>query len=127
MGLVFQTLLTAIQAAAPPKDIGAATAVITQARTVGASLGLALNGAVMIAGLTAANNRLPDDAAAAIPQGLQQLVPHVANALPPALRDTVLNTYVGGFVPMYLMLTGIYAVALLLSLFLPNVQLPKRA
>ena len=127
MGLVFQTLLTAIQAAAPPKDIGAATAVITQARTVGASLGLALNGAVMIAGLTAANKTLPADAAAAIPQGLQQLVPHVANALPPALRDTVLNSYVGGFMPMYLMLTGIYAAALVLSLFLPNVQLPKRA
>jgi hypothetical protein len=28
---------------------------------------------------------------------------------------------------MYLMLTGLYAVALVLSLFLPNVQLPKRA
>ena len=127
MGLIFQTLLTAIQAAAPPQDIGAATAVLTQARTVGASLGLALNGAVMIAGLTAASKALPADAAAAVPHGLQQLVPHVANALPPALHDTVLNSYVSGFAPMYLMLTGVYAVALVLSLFVPDVQLPKRA
>jgi EmrB/QacA subfamily drug resistance transporter len=127
MGLTFQTLLTAIQAAAPPQDIGAATAVITQARTVGASLGLALNGAVMIAGLTSAGQSLPAHVAAAIPQGLPQLAPHIADALPPAIRDAVLTAYASGFTPMYLMLTGVYAAALVLSLFLPNAQLPKRA
>ncbi|MGN6683424.1 MAG: MDR family MFS transporter, partial [Devosia sp.] len=46
MGLTMQTLVVAIQAAAPLQDIGAATGLITQARTIGASLGLALNGAV---------------------------------------------------------------------------------
>jgi hypothetical protein len=40
-------LIVAIQAAAPLQDIGAVTSLITQARTIGASLGLALNGAVM--------------------------------------------------------------------------------
>ena len=54
MGLQFQVLMVAIQAAAPLQDIGAATGLITQARTVGASLGLAINGAVHDLGADAA-------------------------------------------------------------------------
>jgi hypothetical protein len=36
MGLKFQVLIVAIQAAAPLQDIGAVTSLITQARTIGA-------------------------------------------------------------------------------------------
>ena len=59
MGLQFQVLMVAIQAAAPLQDIGAATGLITQARTIGASLGLAINGAVMTWALTQQGATLP--------------------------------------------------------------------
>ena len=80
MGLQFQVLMVAIQAAAPLQDIGAATGLITQARTVGASLGLAINGAVMTWALTQQNALLPADASAQLPDGLTGLSPHVAAA-----------------------------------------------
>ncbi|TIU72610.1 MAG: MFS transporter, partial [Mesorhizobium sp.] len=76
MGLQFQVLIVAIQAAAPLQDIGAVTSLITQARTLGASLGLALNGAVMIWALNRQTAELPADAAALLPQGLNGLTPH---------------------------------------------------
>ena len=127
MGLQMQVLMVAIQAAAPLKDIGAATGLITLARTVGASLGLALNGAVMTWALTQQSAQLPADAIAAVPGGLTALSPHAAAALTPALRDTVLSHYSAGFSTMFVFVAGIYAVAFVLTLFLKDVQIPKKA
>ncbi|TIW87100.1 MAG: MFS transporter, partial [Mesorhizobium sp.] len=93
MGLQFQVLIVAIQAAAPLQDIGAVTSLITQARTLGASLGLALNGAVMIWALNRQTAELPADAAALLPQGLNGLTPHIASSLPAAIREVVLDHY----------------------------------
>jgi hypothetical protein len=119
--------MVAIQAAAPLKDIGAATGLITQARTVGASLGLALNGAVMTWALSQQSASLPADAAAAVPGGLTAMSPHAAAALTPAVRDTVLAHYSAGFGVMFTFVAAIYAVAFVLTLFLKDVQIPKRA
>ena len=126
MGLQFQVLMVAIQAAAPLSDIGAATGLITQARTVGASLGLALNGAVMTFALTQQNAALPADMAAQLPDGLTGLSPHIAADLPEAVRDVVLSHYSAGINAMFLWVAAMYVGATILTIMLKDVQIPKR-
>lgn len=127
MGLQFQVLMIAIQAAAPLSDIGAATGLITQARTVGASLGLALNGAVMTWALTQQNVALPAAVSAQLPDGLTGLTPHAAAGLPDAAREIVLGHYSAGFKVMFLFVAALYGLALILTLMLQDVQIPKKA
>lgn len=127
MGLQFQVLIVAIQAAAPLQDIGAVTSLITQARTLGASLGLALNGAVMIWALNRQTAELPADAAALLPQGLNGLTPHIASSLPAAIREVVLDHYSSGFNVMFIWVAALYFVAMGLTMLLENREIPKRA
>lgn len=127
MGLQFQVLMVAIQAAAPLQDIGAATGLITQARTIGASLGLAINGAVMTWALTQQAKALPADAQAALPDGLTGLSPHIAAGLPETIRETVLSHYTAGFNTTFLWIAALYLVAAALTLLLKDIQIPKRA
>ncbi|RWE81486.1 MAG: MFS transporter [Mesorhizobium sp.] len=127
MGLQFQVLIVAIQAAAPLQDIGAVTSLITQARTLGASLGLALNGAVMIWALNRQTAELPADAAALLPQGLNGLTPHIASSLPAAIREVVLDHYSSGFNVMFIWVAALYFVAMGLTLLLENREIPRRA
>ncbi|WP_217578028.1 MDR family MFS transporter [Mesorhizobium sp. GbtcB19] len=126
MGLQFQVLIVAIQAAAPLQDIGAVTSLITQARTLGASLGLALNGAVMIWALNRQTAGLPTEAAALLPQGLNGLTPHIASGLPAAIRESVLDHYSSGFNVMFIWVAALYFVAMGLTLLLENREIPKR-
>lgn len=126
MGLQFQVLMVAIQAAAPPQDIGAATGVITQARTIGASLGLAINGAIMTWALTQQDKVLPADAASQI-GSLADLGPAVANSLEGAVRETVLAGYASGFHTLFLFIAAIYVVETILALMLKDIEIPKRA
>ncbi|MBA1138802.1 MDR family MFS transporter [Mesorhizobium neociceri] len=126
MGLQFQVLIVAIQAAAPLQDIGAVTSLITQARTLGASLGLALNGAVMIWALNRQTAELPADAAALLPQGLNGLTPHLASSLPDAIREVVLDHYSSGFNVMFIWVAALYFVAMGLTLLLEDKEIPKR-
>lgn len=126
MGLQFQVLIVAIQAAAPLQYIGAVTSLITQARTLGASLGLALNGAVMIWALNRQTAELPADAAALLPGGLNGLTPHLASSLPGAIREVVLDHYSSGFNVMFIWVAALYFVAMGLTLLLEDKEIPKR-
>jgi predicted MFS family arabinose efflux permease len=125
MGLQFQVLMVAIQAAAPPQDIGAATGLVTQARTIGASLGLAINGAVMTWALTQQDKLLPADAVSQI-GSLTDLDPAVANGLEGAVRDTVLAGYASGFHTLFLFIAAIYVVETVLALMLKDIEIQKR-
>jgi EmrB/QacA subfamily drug resistance transporter len=127
MGLQFQVLMVAIQAAAPLQDIGAATGLITQARTIGASLGLAINGAIMTWALTAQGATLPADTAALLPEGLSGLTPHAVAALAPAMREDVLAHFTAGFDTLFLAIAGLYGVAFAFALMLKDIEIPKTA
>ena len=126
MGLHFQVVMTAVQAAAPLKDIGAATGIVTQARTVGASLGLAVNGAVLTWALTKENASVPAAIASQIGEGLTNLSPATVAALEPATRLDVLAHYTNGFDFFLWWIAGLYAVMFVLALFVKNVAIPKR-
>ena len=112
--------------AAAMQDIGAATGLATQARTAGASLGLALYGAVMVLGLTTATKSLPADVLAVVPAGLSGLAPKVVDALPDATREVVLHAYYVGFAPVYWFAGAVYLLTVVLTLLLPDVTIPKR-
>ncbi|WP_158810961.1 MDR family MFS transporter [Beijerinckia sp. L45] len=127
MGLQFQVLIVAIQAAAPLQDIGAVTSLVTQARTIGASLGMALNGAVMTWALNRQTAELPASAAALLPEGLTGLNPRLAASLPATLREAVLGHYSSGFNTMFVWVAALYFVAMALTLLLEDVQIPKRS
>jgi MFS family permease len=126
MGLQFQVLMVAIQAAAPPQDIGAATSLITQARTIGASLGLAINGAVMTWSLTQQDKVLPADVLSQI-GSLTSLDPALAAGLDTAVRDTALAGYASGFHTLFLFVAGLYVLETILALMLKDIEIPKRA
>lgn len=126
MGLQFQVLMVAVQAAAPLQDIGAATGLVTQARTIGASLGLAINGAVMTFALTQQQATLPADVASQLPEGLTGLSPHVAAGLPDAAREVVLSHYSAGVNAMFLFVAALYVLAMIFTIMLKDVQIPKR-
>lgn len=127
MGLQFQVLMVAIQAAAPLQDIGAATGLITQARTIGASLGLAINGAIMTWALTAQGATLPAQTAELLPEGLASLTPHTVSALAPAIRENVLAHYAAGFDSLFLSIAGLYGLAFVFSLMLKDIEIPRTA
>jgi len=126
MGLQFQVLMVAVQAAAPLTDIGAATGLVTQARTIGASLGLAINGAVMTFALTQQQATLPADVAAQLPEGLTGLSPHAAAALTDSTREVVLGHYTAGVNAMFLFVAALYVLAMIFTIMLKDVQIPKR-
>ena len=125
LGLSLQVLILAVQNAAPRKDIGAATGLVSLSRTVGASLGLALNGAVMTWALNRQQAGLPHDVADKLPAGgLAAASPHDLSALPAALRETALTAYSHGFDTVFLFVGGIFAVATVIAILMPRVQLP---
>jgi EmrB/QacA subfamily drug resistance transporter len=127
LGLVIQVLILSVQNAAPREDIGAATGLVTLGRTVGASLGLALNGAVMTWALDRQQAALPAEIAAKLPAGgLATASPHAFAALPAALRETALAFYNQGFFTVFMFMAAVFAIATLLSMALPNVQIPGR-
>ena len=123
-----QVMVIAVQNAAPRQDIGAATGLVTLARTVGASVGLALNGATMVAGLANQQHALSPEAATALaPSTLATASPHQISALPGAMRDMVLAHYSAGFSWQFLVVVGLFSAATLVALALPNVQIPIHA
>jgi len=127
LGLCIQVLILAAQTAAPREDIGAATGLVTLGRTVGASLGLALNGAVMTWALGQQQGKLPADIAAKMPKGgLATASPHDFAALPAALRGTALTVYNQGFTTVFLFVAGLFALSTVLAILLPRVQIPSR-
>jgi EmrB/QacA subfamily drug resistance transporter len=127
MGLQFQVLMVAVQANAPLSDIGAATGLVTQTRTIGSSLGLAVNGAVMAWALAGQQSSLSPEAAAALPDGLEGLTPHAAAALAPAVRDTVMAHYTSGFNTMFLFVAAMYVLGTVLALMLPDREIERQA
>jgi EmrB/QacA subfamily drug resistance transporter len=126
LGLSMQVLLVAVQHAAPPRDIGAATGLMTQSRTIGSSLGLAVNGAVLAMALSFQSNQLAPETATALQEGLAGLSPHGLAALPDTLAADVLVHYSNGFDTMFAFVTAVYIGAAALALLMPNVLIARR-
>ncbi len=134
LGMCMQPLVLSVQSAVDPKDLGIATATSTFFRSLGGSFGTAIFGAIL-------SNRLAHWLAELLPTALRDLPPAVAvkfakagagsNAallrdpaamkrLPDVLRHVIESAFVNSLHTLFWVGAAISAVAIIVSLFLPN-------
>nr|WP_244376124.1 MFS transporter [Streptomyces ficellus] len=119
LGLVLPALVLAVQNAAPPAALGAATGAHTYVRWVGGSLGAAIVGTLFARrlGHTLDGPDLP---------GPWALTPHAVRALPPALRDAYVEAYAQAMPRTLLHLVPVLGLGLLVAFFLKEKPLVTR-
>ncbi|MEU0332920.1 MFS transporter [Streptomyces sp. NPDC006193] len=125
LGLVMQVLVLIVQNAVSYADLGVATSGATFFRSIGASFGVAVFGAVFAGGLADKlagafrGVRLPPgvtaDALQADPRGIA--------ALPPALRPAALHAYASAITDVFLYAAPVAALGFLLAWFLKEDRL----
>lgn len=123
LGNVMQVLVLAVQNSVDPRDIGTATSGSTFFRSIGGSFGTAVFGAVWAAVLAS-------EMASIMPGGSTGGDPttSMANieALPPDLQAEVLAAFARAIDTTFLVAVPIMAVAFVLALFVPQVELRTR-
>ncbi|GHA36538.1 MFS transporter [Devosia pacifica] len=126
IGLQMQTLMVAVQAAAPHRDVGAATGTITLARMIGASLGLAANGGLLTAALTRVGNGLSEATASVMPGTMNDMTPAAIAILPAQAAGEVVTGFTLAFADLFHFGALLFAVGFVAALFLPNVKLGSK-
>jgi EmrB/QacA subfamily drug resistance transporter len=127
IGLQMQTLMAAVQAAAPRADVGAATGAVGLARMIGASLGLAANGGLLTAGLVRGQATITEGTLAVMPGPMTEMTPAAIATLPPAAAQEVVQVFGMAFTNVFYFAAGLFAVGLMLSLLLQDIKLEARA
>lgn len=119
LGMVMQNLVLIVQNDAPQPDLGVATATIGFFRTLGGSIGTAIFGAVMAAGLaTRLAGALPDGVD--IDAGALQGSPATILALEPEVREVVVDAFSGAVSVVFLAAIPLALTAFVLLVFLPE-------
>jgi EmrB/QacA subfamily drug resistance transporter len=122
IGLVMPTMTVALQNAAGPRDMGAATATSAFFRSLGGVIGVALSGGIMAMRLQAAPAASglvgQIDAKTLMSSGIQQIT-----ELPPSLAAAVAGFYRDAIAATFFVGAAIAALAFVLVLFLPEVPL----
>jgi EmrB/QacA subfamily drug resistance transporter len=124
IGLYMQVMTLAVQNSIDRSDMGTATSVVTFFRSMGASFGTAIFGALLTARLTHhLAQYLPASAASHInTKALQQSTAGLAK-LPPAISHDVLNAFAHSFSDVFLWVVPFASVAFILSFFLREAPL----
>jgi EmrB/QacA subfamily drug resistance transporter len=124
VGLVMQTVILIAQNSAPREQIGVATSTATLARSLGASIGVAMLGAIFATRLSAelgsvgpAGERIADAGA--------RLDPQQVHALPAALEPDVIGAFTGALQTTFLVATGVAALTMVALLLLPGRLWPQ--
>ncbi|MGW0812852.1 MDR family MFS transporter [Streptomyces viridiviolaceus] len=112
IGMVPMVVLTTVQNSVPAADLGAASAVVTFARSIGAAFGVAVFGTLLNTGFADRAHTLPTGG------GFDPARPDTIGHLPAALRDTALDAFAHATATGYLWIAPALAVGLLLALFL---------
>ncbi len=118
IGLVLQVLGLVVQNAVADTMVGTATATHNFFREIGAALGTAVVGSVFTGRLTAA---LDGGDAAGV--GTAGLTPGAAARLPDGVRAALADAYATALTPVLGWLVPLFAVGLVLVVFLPNLPL----
>ncbi|MFD1715254.1 MDR family MFS transporter [Amnibacterium flavum] len=126
LGLIMQVVVLVVQNAVSPGMIGTATSTNNYFREVGASLGVAIFGALFTTRLTE-NLTGVFTAAGATPEAAAgstaTLDPATLSQLPDAVRDGVVNAYADALAPVFWYLIPFIGIAFILSLFLKEIPL----
>jgi EmrB/QacA subfamily drug resistance transporter len=129
LGMVMQVLVLAVQNAADRRDLGVATSSATFLRSIGSSIGVAIFGAIFSSQL-AANLRLHLPASAQTgnlnPSSLQGN-PAALAKLPAAIHSGLVTSVSDSLHVVFLTAVPVLVVAFLLTLFLREIPLARRA
>lgn len=121
LGMMMQTLVLAVQSAFPRSEVGTATSANNFFREIGATLGIAIVGAIFTNRLTSAlADSLPDGVSGT---GSQSLTPSLVHSLPDAVQSVIIEAYQSALVPIFGYLIPVFVVGLVLAVLLPNREL----
>lgn len=126
LGLIMQVIVLVVQNSVAPTMVGVATSTNNYFREVGASLGVAVFGAIFTSrlaerlnGTFTAFGASPDAAG----EATSTLDPATLNALPAPVRDAVVSDYADSLAPVFLYLVPFLVIALILALLLREIPL----
>jgi predicted MFS family arabinose efflux permease len=126
LGLIMQVVVLVAQNAVPPEQVGTATSTNNYFREVGASLGVAVFGALFTSRLTDALTDVFRGAGGSASQAASasaSIDPTQLAKLPQAVQDGIVNAYADSLSPVFWYLLPFIAVAFVLALFIPQMQL----
>ncbi|WP_078868168.1 MDR family MFS transporter [Streptomyces sp. NRRL F-5727] len=112
IGMVPMVVLTTVQNSVPAADLGAASAVVTFARSIGAAFGVAVFGTLLNTGFADRADALPTAG------GFDPARPDTIGLLPAAPRDAALDAFAHATATGYLWIAPTLAVGILLVLLL---------
>jgi EmrB/QacA subfamily drug resistance transporter len=126
LGLIMQVVVLVAQNAVPPEQVGTATSTNNYFREVGASLGVAVFGALFASRLTDALTdvfRGAGGSATDAASASASIDPTSLSKLPQVVQDGIVNAYADSLSPVFWYLLPFIAVAFVLALFIPQMQL----
>jgi EmrB/QacA subfamily drug resistance transporter len=124
IGLVMQVLVLATQNSVDPRDMGVATSSATFFRSMGGTFGAAIFGTVLANELAAQLiRRLPAAALQGINPAQLTGSPQVIAALPPAVREPVIASFVAALSTVFATAVPVVLVAFVLTWFLQEIKL----
>jgi hypothetical protein len=122
MGCIFPVVTTAVQNAVPRQQIGTATAAGLMFRQVGASIAVALFGALFATRMAHLMGGAPVDGLA----NVAELGPQVLAGLSREARGVVADAISTALHPVYWIAAGVSAVGLLIAVLLKEIPLSSR-
>ncbi|KQO01817.1 MFS transporter [Arthrobacter sp. Leaf234] len=126
LGLIMQVIVLVVQNSVAPTMVGVATSTNNYFREVGASLGVAVFGAIFTSRLSERLNGTFSAFGAspeAAGQATSTLDPAALNALPDQVRNAVVSDYAESLAPVFLYLVPFLVIALVLALLLREIPL----
>ncbi|MBY8883151.1 MFS transporter [Streptomyces sp. PLK6-54] len=121
IGMVPMVVMTTVQNSVPTADLGAASAVVTFARSIGAAFGVAVFGALLNAGFAHRTRSLP------VTGGFDPARPGTIAQLPAGLRDTARDAFAHATAAGYLWVAPALVAGTLLAVFLKPARTQGRA
>ncbi|MFC4338045.1 MDR family MFS transporter [Salininema proteolyticum] len=117
MGLIMQNLVLAVQNAFPQSEVGTATSANNFFREIGATVGVAVVGALFANRLT---DRLAELGGGLNGGNTESITPDLVQQLPEQLKAPVIDAYSDALLPVFGALAPVLVVAIVLAVFLPN-------
>jgi EmrB/QacA subfamily drug resistance transporter len=127
IGMVMQVLVLVVQNTVARQHLGAATSSVNLTRSLGASLGVSLIGALFVHRLTSDLAADMPGAGARIGRGISSLTPQVLSQMPAAVRAAIARAFAQALPPIFGYLIPLLAVAFVLALLLPEKPLRTTA
>ncbi len=127
VGACMQNLTLIVQNSVAPAVLGTATSAQNYVRQIGASLGIAVFGAVFIGRLTSEMAGTTIELAPGSGElGLSSLTPEILSMLPPPVQDAIASAYAGAMPPVFLLAVPVLLVGLVLAFFIEERELAPR-